>query len=130
MVAQAVVWVDVESAVRAWARDNVDSVNRRVFFGANNDISGAQIVLHRIGGPDESCLIQFDVWHSNKPDAAALAAELATACDGLTRYQDDDVILHGAAVESSRWLPDPESDTPRYIVDVTFVATSAGITGS
>lgn len=123
MVAQAVVWVDVEACVRAWARDQ-DLADRRVFFGVNNQAPFPQIILHRIGGTDEDCLIQFDCWAATKADSAALAAELASACDDLHRYEADDVLLHGAAVDSVRWFPDPESDQPRHVVDVTFVATA------
>ena len=130
MVAEAVVWVDVESAVRAWARDVVSLAARRVFFGANNNVDGSQIVLQRIGGPDDQCLIQFDCWAADKSTAAALAAELATEADALTRFTFGDVMLHTALVESSRWLPDPESDMPRYVVDVTFAASSTSPTGS
>jgi hypothetical protein len=125
MVAQPVVWVDVESAVRAWARDAVTSASRRVFFGRNNDLTGNQVVLHRVGGSDDRCLIQFDCWSSTKAGSASLAAELATEADALTRYEDDGVILHAAAVDAVRWLPDFESDSPRHIVDVTFVASAA-----
>lgn len=122
---QAVVWVDVENAVRSWARDFVLSAERRVFFGVNNNVDFPQIVLHRLGGPDSACLIQFDVWAATKATAAAAAAELASAVDALARYDTGDVLLHAAVVESSRWLPDPETDKPRYIVDVTFVASAA-----
>lgn len=124
MVAEAVVWVDVESAVRAWARDNVPSAERRVFFGANDKVSGDQLVLQRVGGPDGNCLIQFDCWSSTKEGAAALAADLATEADALATYVFDGVRLHAASTEQSRWLPDPESDAPRYVVDITFVASA------
>jgi hypothetical protein len=130
MVAEAAVWVDVEAAVRAWARDNVASVNRRVFFGANNRVAFPQIVLTRIGGPDDACLIQFDCWGATKEDSATVAADLATEADALARYTEDGTVLHGAAVEAIRWSPDPESDQPRHIVDVTFTATATASAGS
>ncbi|MGE0133762.1 MAG: hypothetical protein AB7L91_06285 [Dehalococcoidia bacterium] len=123
MVAEARTWVDVESAVREWARDRVASAERRVFFGANVSAPVPQIVLFRIAGPDDRCLIQFDVWGDSKAQAAATAAELATAADEVGRYTHDGVILHGAVVDSVRWQPDDESDQPRYVVDVMFTAT-------
>jgi len=126
MVAEPRVWVDVEGAVRAWAREAVPSVAERVLFGANGKAPLPQIVLFRIAGPDDRCLIQFDVWASKKADAAELAAELCTAADALSRYERDGVLLHGARVLSSRWQPDFESDTPRYIVEALFFATSTG----
>lgn len=133
---QPVTWVDVEAAVRSWARDNVTTAGRRVFFGTSESASYPQIVLRRVGGPDSECLVQFDCWGKpkkdggTKADAAEVAADLATEVDALARYQTDDVVLHGAVVRSSRWFPDPESDQPRYIVDVAFAATSTAPVGS
>jgi hypothetical protein len=125
MVAEARTWVDVEGAVRAWARDEVASVNRRVFYGANNQAAMPQIVLFRIGGPDDQCLIQFDVWAKTKDQAAAAAAELCTAADDLSRYVAGNVLLTGAVVDGSRWQPDEDDDIPRYIVEITFSAWAA-----
>src|SRR5690554_4645770 len=103
MVAEPRTYVDIESAVREWARDSVPGVERRVFFGANNHAAMPQIVLFRIAGPDDRCLIQFDVWAAGKAQAAQMAAELATAADAIGRYTHDGVLLHGAAVEGVRW---------------------------
>lgn len=125
MAAEAVTWVDVEGAVRAWARDVVASAERRVFFGANDKAGYPQIVLSRIGGPDDNCLIQFDVWGATKDVTAATAAELAEACDGLSRYDTGSALLHGAGKADIRWLPDPESDRPRHVVTVPFTATAS-----
>jgi hypothetical protein len=131
MVAQGVTWVDVEGLVRTWAR-SLNLADGRVFFGVNGTLpaSSTQIVVQRIGGPDEACLVQFDVWGpalsvgQARRTAASLAAELATALDAVARYVTDDAILHGALVESSRWLPDEESDRPRYIVEATVTVTA------
>lgn len=125
MVAEARTWVDVEGAVRAWARAALPGVAGRVFFGVNNAIADSQVVLYRVAGPDDDCLIQFDIWAATKAVAAGLAAALATAADGLSRYIADGVLLHGAVVESVRWQPDEESDAPRYIVEVTFTASAS-----
>src|ERR1051326_9081882 len=124
MVAEPRTWVDVEGAVREWARDNVDEVSRRVFFGYNEAAALPQIVLFRIGGPDDRCLIQFDVWGKPKAQAASVAAKLATAADELSRYVTEGVILHGSVVESVRWQPDEERDTRRYVGDVMSTATA------
>lgn len=124
-VAEPRTWVDVEAAIREWARDTVTGVNGRVFFGAAK-AALPQIVLARLGGPDDSAFIQFDVWGSDKAEAADAAAELATAVDALDRYVSDDAttILHGATVDGIRWLPDPDDDRPRYVVDATFTASA------
>ena len=124
MVAEPRTWVDVESAVRAWAREALSALDGRVFFGASNDAGMPQVVLSRITGPDDRCLIQFDAWAETKAAAAALAAEMATAADALGRYAHEDTVLLGARVESVRWQPDAESDTPRYVVEATFTASA------
>lgn len=125
MVAEHVQFVDVESAVRDWARDKVQSVDRRVFFGPNNQITTSQIVVSRIAGVDSDCLIQFDCWPSKtggKAGAVAIALELATAADKLSHYVSGSVLLKQAVVEQVRWQPDEESNAPRYIVEATFSA--------
>lgn len=124
MVAEAHTWVDVEDAVRAWARAALPDLDGRVFFGASNAAALPQVVLSRVGGPDGRCLVQFDVWAKPKAAAAQLAASLATAVDGLGRYAHGTTLLHGARVEGVRWLPDEESDTPRYVVEATFTASA------
>lgn len=142
MVAEARTWVDVEAAVRAWARDAVPSVERRVFYGYSRQVAtSSQIAVQRIAGPDDACLIQFDVWgvgpdgRPNKTASARIAAELSTAADALGRYTfepgDDEedealpaVLLHGALVEHVRWQPDEESGAARYVVEATFTATA------
>ena len=125
MPAEAAVWVDVEGAVREWAREQALGVGERVFFGTNNATTDPQVILHRVAGTDGDCLIQFDVWAATKSAAAATAAALATAADALSRFTADGVLLHGAVVESVRWQPDEESDTPRYVVEVTFTASAS-----
>ena len=124
MVAEPRTWVDVESAVRAWAREALPDLDGRVFFGASNDAPIPQVVLSRIAGPDDRCLIQFDAWAETKVAAAALATDVATAADALGRYVYEGTVLYGARVESVRWQPDEESDTPRQVVEVTFTASA------
>lgn len=120
---QPVVWVDVEDAVRQFLRAE-GLASGRVFFGVSQQAPFPQIVLQRIEGPDDSCLIQFDVRGATKATTAQLAADLASACDALSRYTNDGVLLHGADVLSVRWLPDPDSGQPRHIVDVLFAASA------
>lgn len=120
MVAEPYVAVDVEKAVRAWAR----GAGFTAFFGVNNNGAFPQIVIQRIAGPDDDCLIQFDVWGGTKAEAAQAAADLATALNGLSTFDHDGIRLHDAAWERTRWLPDPQSDTPRYIAEATFTATA------
>lgn len=126
MVAEPRTWIDVEGAVRTWARATLTPLANRIFFGYSEASAQPQIVLQRIGGPDDACLIQFDVWAASKAAAAVEAAKLATALDALSRYTAfATVLLLGARVDSIRWLPDAETDSPRYIVEATIMAVSS-----
>lgn len=120
MVAEAYIAVDVEKAVRAWAR----AQGFVAFFGVNNNGTFPQVVIQRVAGPDEDCLIQLDVWGGTKAEAAAADAALRTALTALSSYDHDGIRLHGATDPSSRWLPDPNTDRPRYIVETSVTATA------
>ena len=122
---EAKTWVDVESAVREWARDANTAALRRVFFEVNNDAAFPQVRVQRVAGPDLDCLVTLHCYGSHKAAAASLAAEVATAADALGRYEHGGVLLHGARVEQIRPVPDPEQPAKgRYVVDVTFTASA------
>ncbi len=80
------------------------------------------------GGPDRNDLpqqtdrIQFDCWGLTRDQAGLISRTLIAELESLARsgsYIDptSGAYLGCARVVSKRWLPDPESDTPRYIVD-------------
>jgi len=112
--------VDVEAAVRAWARDVLDV---KVFFGVNQEADFPQVIIRRVGGADDRALIQFDCWADTKADAAAAAAQLCTELTGVGTVDYEGVRLHDALWLGTRWLPDEASDTPRYIVEAQFAAS-------
>lgn len=126
MVAEPRIAVDVDGAVRQWCRDQ----GFVTFFGTNNSGTFPQVVIETRIGPDDECLIQFDVWSAerskggSRKEAQDESARLATALDALTTYIWENVRLLGAVVSNRQWLPDPVSDTPRYIVEATVTATS------
>lgn len=122
MTSPAATFTDADGAVREWARDSVPSVSRRVFFGVNNDAPFPQIRVWRLPSIDESALYQFDIWGTTLASAQAVAIELANAAGQLARYTHGDTTLKGADVERKYPQPDPESDRPRVVVDVTFAA--------
>lgn len=113
--------VDVEAAVRAWGRD---ALGAKVFFGVNQDAAFPQVIVRRVGGPDDRALIQFDCWGDTKAQAAATAAELATELTGIGTVDYAGVRIHDAVWLGTQWLPDPESDTPRYIVEANFMVSA------
>lgn len=125
MVAEPRIWVDIEGAVRAWARQMVHAVDGRVFLSFDGTKKMPQIALFRISGPDDACVIQFDVWSQNRAQAVEVAVELETAVDAISHYSGGGVLLKDAVIEDVRWQPDERSGTPRYIVQATFCAMSA-----
>lgn len=125
MFAEPRTWVDIEPALRAWARQAVPSVSGRIFLGVSNRAAFPQVVLFRIAGADDQCLIQWDVWGGDLAEVAAVATELATALDAMSRFTHSGVLLHGARVDTVRRQPDEESDRARYIVESTVTATAA-----
>lgn len=65
--------------------------------------------------------LQFDCIAKSRDTASLLARVLVTELDALG-FTNPGVVaagvyLGGADVLSMRWLPDPNSDVPRYIVD-------------
>ena len=130
MPAEPYTAVDVEGAVRAWAREAITGVSGRAYF-APNTRDGAlwpQLVLFRIRGPDEACMIQFDI-HTDSVHGKAIAEtvrrELVDKIALVNRYRHENTILHGASVWDERWLPDLESGAARYVVEAYFTATAA-----
>lgn len=126
MVAEPRTWVDVEALVRQYLRDAVPELGRRVFFGADARAELPQAVVFRIAGPDDSALVQVDVWAATKAEAAAVATVVAGALDRAARFVHDGAVLVGASVDNIRWMPDDDSNLPRYIVESTVFATAVG----
>jgi hypothetical protein len=121
MVAEARTYVDVTTAVITWTSA---ALSVPVFSGTNDAAGFPQVTVRRVGGTDEAARIQFDVWGNTRSATEQTAAALATAADALSSFDAGGVRLHGAVVESSRWLPDPDSDRPRFELDVVFTATA------
>jgi hypothetical protein len=124
MVAEAITAVPVTAAVKTWAAEVTDTP---VYRGFADSEPLPQIRVSRFGGPDESCLFQFDVLgdHGTVVAVETLAATLASALTALSSYSADGVLLHGARWDDSRWAPDSTTDRPRFIVTATFTATAA-----
>lgn len=122
MVAEARLWGDVEITVRTWARAALPQLTGRVFFAGEGKALFPQIALFRVSGVDSEALIQFDVWARTKAQAAQVAADLASAADAVSGFRANGVQLKSTRVEGIDWLPDQESNMPRYVVQVTFAA--------
>jgi len=132
------VYADVEGAARDWLRtvpEVVALVATRVFFGLPSNTQWPAIVVRQVGGgptgdaPITAALLQFDCWGQgqNKAQAGAVKVAVEGAIESLTGGTPlgaGAVALWGS-VESSIWLPDPESNQARYVITSEIAARAA-----
>lgn len=93
------------------------------------------VVLQQVSGgpsalkdlPEQQVRIQFDCWGTTRTEASNIAQTLSSELDQLARTVGpviNGVYLGATSVPQTRWLPDPDSDTPRYIVDALIVTVA------
>lgn len=123
-------YVDAEGAVKAWVRATVSAFGSRVFLGLPE--GGAAYpcaTVNRIGGapqpgdtPIDDAAISLSVWGSSRGMAESATRDLIGAIASINggTTMTTGVICGGARVNLVLWQPDPDDDTPRYIVDGTF----------
>lgn len=137
---------DVEGGVRSWARANSlltpllgSGTTARVFFGVPTSYdpktNGAALVLYRSGGaprpgatPLDQPRLTFDCWGASKADAASLAVAVVEAIERVgqgTALGASLRAVSASVVMGPLWLPDPESGTPRYVVDASWTVRAA-----
>lgn len=133
-----VTFTDAEGAVREWARAQSDlnsAVNGRVFFGVPDGTPPFPLItVRRIGGtpqegeaPLDDARISFDVWAKTKAQAAQIAAILISAAHNMTPNtpMGASAVGYGAVCLLNLWSPDPDTDTPRYVIDIQFTLRAA-----
>lgn len=133
---------DVEGAMRTYLRaaSNVHAlVGNRVFFGVPKSPTWPLVTVALAGGiddpsdaPVDQSLLQIDCWGEInesgtgiKAGATALVNAVRSAVWRLNHstYRTSGCVLHGGAVVSAVWLPDPDTDRPRYSVTAEVTAT-------
>ena len=77
--------------------------------------------------PEQTVRMQFDCWATTRSESRNIALQIAVELDNIQRNGGpivSGVYLAATSSPTVRWLPDPDSDTPRYIVDalITTVA--------
>lgn len=133
------VFADVEGAVRTWLRTVpvvTALVSTRVWFAVPEDSPTYPLVaLSRVGGspqgpetPVDDARLQFDCFGRTKAEAAAVAYAVCGAVHTLragTALDSTAVALSGQVVLGPLFSPDPDDNSPRYIVDavITIRAT-------
>jgi hypothetical protein len=134
---------DVAGAVNEWlATTSVAALVTRASDGGLSiwqamptDAPLPSVVTSRVGGgptpgsdlPEDTARISHQCWGSARSQARALAIALVGEAESLARNGTgftaaDGTVLMAAEVLLMMWLPDPDSDTPRYIVDAVYVA--------
>ena len=131
---------DVESLTQSWLKtSDLAAVLTRtdggisVFKGAPNKMPLPSIVLSRVGGapaagkdvPEDIARISFDCWAKTRDDAIQVSLALVGELESLALtggYSGGGSILAVAETVSWIWLPDKNSDTPRYVVDALITA--------
>lgn len=77
--------------------------------------------------PEQSARIQFDCWGRTRMQAGEIARTLISELEWVAQSGGRIVggVYFGTAVtQSMRWLPEPDSDTPRYIVDALITTVT------
>lgn len=95
------------------------------------------VTMRRVGGatpissdiPYDSPRMSFDCWAPTRRAANAIASAIMTEVYNLGEtggWTNPELgRLYTGTILSMRWLPDRESDAPRFIVDATFTTISA-----
>lgn len=94
----------------------------------------ALIAFQVTGGPEpdadlpvQRVTIQFDCWGKTRQQAGDIARTLLADLEWLARTGGKvigGVYLGSAVIQNMRWLPEPDSDTPRYIVDALITTVT------
>lgn len=136
---------DVDKAVKAWLM--VSTVAPLVTRTSDSGISiylamppaapKPSVVFRRVGGgprpskdfPEERIRYSFDCWGLTRDDSGLVARTLVEELESLARdgvaLPLYGVTLYAAEVIAMRWLPDPDSDSPRFIVDALITTVTA-----
>lgn len=89
------------------------------------------IIMTRMGGapiskshvPTDLVRISFSCWSEKRPTAIAISQALVSEIEDLGQKQpfvNSEGILEVGEVISHRFLPDANSDKPRYVIDALF----------
>jgi hypothetical protein len=77
--------------------------------------------------PEQTARVQFDCWGLTRAQAGEIARTIIAELEWVS--QSGGRVIAGsyfgvAVTQSMRWLPDQESDTPRYIVDALITTVT------
>lgn len=132
------VYADAEDVAKNWVLGTsvAPLVNGKIFMAMPKGSPLPSVVLSRVGGSppagsdvnDDLARISFIIWAAQRAQAKAITAALISEIESLAYTGAVDTPagrLDAAQVVNVLWLPDPVSDTPRYIVDARMVVRAA-----
>lgn len=127
-------YVDAEDVAKSWLLGTSVAalVAGKVFMAMPTGSPVPSVVLSRVGGspprgsdvPVDFARISFSIWASTRPQAKDITKALVGEIESIAYTGAVDTPagrIDGAEVINWLWLPDPVSDTPRYIVDAQLV---------
>lgn len=135
-------YADVEGLVQRWLQGTALAADLTRPGGGVNIFKAMpkaaplpSIVLSRVGGapargsdvPEDIARISFDCWAASRGQANAISLGLVFLLEELAPtggYVEGGSRLAVAETVSWLWLPDPASDTPRYVVDALITAVT------
>jgi len=110
-------------------------VSTRVFFGVpRNSPTLPLIVVQRVGGGDDvseaaidNAVVTLHCWGRSKLEALTVTNTVRTSLRSIRRVTvHNGVALYGIPIiDSVVWSPDPQDDTPRYILTARVTAAVA-----
>lgn len=135
---------DIEHLVKTWVRDLPEVValvplpdgSGPAIFNAMPKGAPVTAIICRLitGGPTAGNDIPLAQWRfsfsitaATKAAAADIAYALIENAEDLARngvWSDGFTTLYSAKILTVRWQPDPDSDTPRYIVDALITTVT------
>lgn len=126
--------VDAEDLAKEWAKSLssiATPVANKIFLAMPKGAPLPSITLSRVGGtilqgsdvPTDAARISWSIWAENRPQAKSIRLALLGELESFG-YQPEFIgstgRIKGVELLSDIWFPDPDTDTPRYIVDATM----------
>ena len=130
---------DDEELIKAWVKTTpvLGLAEGNVYIAMPQAAPIPCVTMTRVGGsvpfgsdiPYQLVRISFDCWSTTRSAANTLARQLVAQVLNLGEvggYYDPDLgRIYSGDVVSMSWLPDPQADIPRYVVDASFATIAA-----
>lgn len=126
---------DIEVGLRDWLRGQATVTalvaSSAIVAGGTVTAADTQVVITRVGGggdrgdtPLEEAMVQFQVIAPQRSAAVALKNVVRKLLWGIRTATalNAAVVAYRASVQADAWVPIPEGDRPRYVLNVVVTA--------